>query len=228
MSGFQFQSNTNPVFRFPFLFLFQLFSSFYDWQNLFLLKSEVALQLPYAFLCLVWLCFSILLIWVNVQFPKTEVLKLTDIFVTKVCNFFLLLKKSCADLDLQSCFTSNHWNNDDVFPQALLTLDHCIGIIGGRPRHSLYFVGFQGNFKKLKEEEVFKFGIFWKLFSLSTILSKRIKLFSSTDDKMVCLDPHYCQSAVDMSSNSFPTEVITFCIKTRPILGEAEWDTCSG
>lgn len=28
--------------------------------------------------------------------------------------------------------------------KALLTLDHCIGIIGGRPKHSLYFVGFQG------------------------------------------------------------------------------------
>jgi len=29
--------------------------------------------------------------------------------------------------------------------KALLTLDHCIGIIGGRPKHSLYFVGFQDN-----------------------------------------------------------------------------------
>ena len=32
------------------------------------------------------------------QFPQTEVLKLTDIFVTRVCNFFLLLKKSRTDL----------------------------------------------------------------------------------------------------------------------------------
>ena len=31
--------------------------------------------------------------------------------------------------------------------------------------------------------------------------------FFSTDDKMVCLDPHYCQSAVDMSRDDFPTEV---------------------
>ncbi|CAH3129670.1 unnamed protein product [Pocillopora meandrina] len=53
--------------------------------------------------------------------------------------------------------------------KSLFTLDHCIGIIGGRPKHSLYFVGFQ-------------------------------------DDKMVCLDPHYCQAAVDMSKDDFPTQ----------------------
>lgn len=28
----------------------------------------------------------------------------------------------------------------------LMTLDSCVGIIGGRPNHSLYFVGFQGKF----------------------------------------------------------------------------------
>ena len=28
--------------------------------------------------------------------------------------------------------------------QNLLSLDHCIGIIGGKPKHSVYFVGFQG------------------------------------------------------------------------------------
>lgn len=28
--------------------------------------------------------------------------------------------------------------------KSLLGTDYCIGIIGGRPKHSLYFVGFQG------------------------------------------------------------------------------------
>ena len=28
--------------------------------------------------------------------------------------------------------------------KSMLAHDHCIGIIGGRPKHSLYFVGWQG------------------------------------------------------------------------------------
>lgn len=53
--------------------------------------------------------------------------------------------------------------------KALLTLDCCIGIIGGRPKHSLYFVGFQ-------------------------------------EDNLIYLDPHFCQPAVDMTSENFPSE----------------------
>ncbi|XP_046850848.1 cysteine protease ATG4D-like [Xenia sp. Carnegie-2017] len=53
--------------------------------------------------------------------------------------------------------------------KALLTLDSCIGIIGGRPKHSLYFVGFQ-------------------------------------EDTLIYLDPHFCQPAVDMTSEDFPFE----------------------
>ena len=32
-----------------------------------------------------------------------------------------------------------------VILQALLAMEYCIGIIGGRPKHSVYFVGFQEN-----------------------------------------------------------------------------------
>ncbi|XP_072024085.1 uncharacterized protein [Amphiura filiformis] len=52
--------------------------------------------------------------------------------------------------------------------RSLFTLESCMGIIGGKPKHSLYYVGFQ-------------------------------------DEKMIHLDPHYCQGVVDMKSRKFPT-----------------------
>lgn len=53
--------------------------------------------------------------------------------------------------------------------KSILSLEYCIGIIGGKPKQACYFVGFQ-------------------------------------DDSLIYMDPHYCQSFVDVSTSDFPLQ----------------------
>lgn len=53
--------------------------------------------------------------------------------------------------------------------KGMLSHPNCIGVIGGRPRHSLYFLGWQG-------------------------------------EKVIYLDPHYVQEAVDVGTHDFPLD----------------------
>ncbi|KAK1796714.1 hypothetical protein P4O66_009742 [Electrophorus voltai] len=55
------------------------------------------------------------------------------------------------------------------FVKGILSLEYCIGIIGGKPKQAYYFVGFQ-------------------------------------DDSLIYMDPHYCQSFVDVSKSDFPLQ----------------------
>lgn len=55
------------------------------------------------------------------------------------------------------------------FVKNILSLDYCLGIIGGKPKQACYIVGFQ-------------------------------------DDSLIYMDPHYCQSFVDVSSSEFPLQ----------------------
>ncbi|XP_068563758.1 cysteine protease ATG4C [Cebidichthys violaceus] len=55
------------------------------------------------------------------------------------------------------------------FAKRMLSLEYCIGIIGGNLKQACYFVGFQ-------------------------------------DDSLIYMDPHYCQSFVDVSTSDFPLQ----------------------
>ncbi len=62
--------------------------------------------------------------------------------------------------------------------QSLLALDHCVGIIGGKPKHSVYFVGFQSK-------------------RATYVYTMEMVLLCIVENKLVHLDPHYCQVATE-------------------------------
>ncbi|XP_073499910.1 cysteine protease ATG4C [Phyllobates terribilis] len=102
-----------------------------------------------------------------------------SIYVAQDCTIYLddvydLQDKSDSDqsvLILVPVRLGGERTNTEYFEfvKGILSLEYCVGIIGGRPKQSYYFVGFQ-------------------------------------DDSLIYMDPHYCQSFVDVSTKDFPLE----------------------
>lgn len=81
--------------------------------------------------------------------------------IFNICNFLVYIRdvfRECIDS------ATNRWKSlillipvrlgtekfNSIYSPCLttlLSLKECIGIIGGRPKHSLYFIGYQGLFK---------------------------------------------------------------------------------
>lgn len=78
--------------------------------------------------------------------------------------------------------------------KGLLSLEQCIGIIGGKPKHSQYFIGWQGCSFSFKPS-IQRHKSFNSNFSYPII-----------DDYLIHLDPHQCQEMVDVLIPSFPTK----------------------
>ncbi|NWU11438.1 ATG4D protease, partial [Cephalopterus ornatus] len=74
--------------------------------------------------------------------------------------------------------------------KELLQLSSCLGIVGGKPRHSLYFLGFQGTDPAGGGSE-------------GSPRGSPTPLCPSKGDSLLYLDPHYCQPCVDPARENF-------------------------
>ena len=100
-------------------------------------------------------------------YPELDTLR---VYIAQDCTVYLDdLKQSCSKSCNYDCDETDYEVIDDKWKslvlliplrlggermnptydsclKGLLSLEQCIGIIGGKPKHSQYFIGWQGNF----------------------------------------------------------------------------------
>ena len=76
--------------------------------------------------------------------------------------------------------------------KKLFKSPYCIGIIGGRPKHSLYFVG-------VHDDKLIYLGKKFAFFHIQIYANRPTVSLS-----IIRPDPHYCQDSVDTSKSNFP------------------------
>ncbi|RMC08759.1 hypothetical protein DUI87_15009 [Hirundo rustica rustica] len=122
--------------------------------------------------------------WKAVEEARDPELQGVTVYVAQDCTVYSsdVIDRQCSFLDSGKAGTKaviilvpvrlggERTNTDYLeFVKGILSLEYCVGIIGGKPKQSYYFAGFQ-------------------------------------DDSLIYMDPHYCQSFVDVSIKDFPLE----------------------
>ena len=92
--------------------------------------------------------------------------------------------------------------------KQLLQYNQCLGIIGGKPKHSVYFIGWQGRccyvivmIEDKKHEQVISAVFLFVIYCI---------LLCVTDDYLIYMDPHFCQDSVNVLERNFSLEVRCF------------------
>ena len=122
----------------------------------------------------------------NVQVAMNNVLILSDFPLTNWRPLLLFLPVRLGINEINPTYFNSL--------KTCFELEQCVGVIGGRPNHALFYVGYR--YEKICETFSQK---------NSDQFLKKWLFFCSCDD-LICLDPHVTQDSVNVGTKSCPDE----------------------